>query len=592
LDDAEPILAVARFISTWSAAMSGAAVDLAAAETLAQKLDDLIATDEGAGDVATILRTFAPFATGADILSFLDDPGGGGLRASRDIGGARSYGAAISATWGPAAAAIAAATVSLEAAMAVGAAAVSIGLAGARAGPAAAAAEAVAARVEQEIVAVCGICAIPLSLLVFSLDREEAFHLLGSVSLALEAVHLRITRDRPADPQIRALRADLDNLLRRKQSQLQSLTGDMPEFASPDDRPLADRLAALEYVGALLELWGESIDLGDELANTSIPRHKLVSHLTKLGLTDPILIDQNPQLDRLKAVQPKVDAWITETLALAAQDPRNAELAHAVDRIAVTLGAIRTRFTIIQITERLIDDGKYELWEDLKDTTETLDTAIVFLEADRDYDNVRRAVVKASSNASLLIQSYKWSRLVHQAMRDAMDVILMLETGGRMGGVGPSLQLATAGAAARAFATSAELDRLLAGATVVAMAAKGDPQKGRRKGIKAEKGLGLSPNRPRDKFLSITDTATVRFPDNLLIRFRTFWEVKNVLNLRLTRQMTDFILYAQNARMKMVLYIRPTVAGKAGTTLAPALKDALKILRKEGLLKIRYLKIY
>jgi hypothetical protein len=311
-----------------------------------------------------------------------------------------------------------------------------------------------------------------------------------------------------------------------------------------------------------------------------------------MGVTDPILIDQNPQLDRLKAMHPKVDAWITAALALAAQDPRNAGLAHAVDRIAVTLGAIRTRLTMIQITERLIDDGKYELWEDLKDASDTLDTAIVLLDADLDFESVRAAVVKASSNASLLIQSYKWSRLVLQAMRDATDIVLAIETGGRMGGIGPSLQLAIAGGAPRAVATAAELDRLLVGATVVAMAAQGDPQKGRRKGIKAEKGLGLSPNRPRPGILSITGTATVRYPDNLLIRFRTFWEVKNVLGLRLTRQMEDFILYAQGARMKMVLYIRPSVAGRAGTTLAPALRDALNILRKEGLLEIRYLKIY
>jgi hypothetical protein len=91
------------------------------------------------------------------------------------------------------------------------------------------------------------------------------------------------------------------------------------------------------------------------------------------------------------------------------------------------------------------------------------------------------------------------------------------------------------------------------GATVVAMAAKGDPQKGRRKGIKAEKGLGLSPHRPREDTLSITDTATVRYPDRLLIRFKTFWEVRNVLRLRLTRQMTDFLLCALGTRMKMVL---------------------------------------
>ncbi|MGW1673409.1 putative toxin, partial [Streptomyces sp. NPDC002324] len=133
-------------------------------------------------------------------------------------------------------------------------------------------------------------------------------------------------------------------------------------------------------------------------------------------------------------------------------------------------------------------------------------------------------------------------------------------------------------------------DAALAGVTVVAMASKGDPQRGRRKGIKAEKGLDLSPNRARVNIGSITGTATARYPD--AVHFKSFWEVKNVAYLRLTPQMTDFIFFAQASNLKMVLYIRPSIAGKAGTVLSPSLKQALVVLRKSGLLEIRRLKIY
>ncbi len=563
LGDAEPILAVVRLASTWSTSTSGAPVDTADPERFARKLDELIAVDEGAGDVASIVRTFAPFAAAADVVAHLDAPGGGTLRASRDVRDAVTYRDAVAATWGAAAALIA-------------------GMVASGAG---------AEAIEREIIAVFGVCALPIALLAFSLDAEDARRLLGGVWLVLEETHRRLAGGRPAHPQLRALQADLDGLVRRKQAQVRALAGDLPRPDAATGHPVADQLDALAYVGALLELRGESTDLGDDLAGTVIPKNKLVSHLSRMGITDPILIDQNPQLAKLAQARTAADEWITEALALAARDPKNAGLAHAVDRTAVMLGAIRTRLTMIQITERLIEDGEYELWEELKDTADVLDTAVMFLIADADFEHVRQTVVKASANASLLVRSHRWSRLVLQAMKSATDVILMLETGGRMGGVGPSLQLARAGGGVQVVAGAAELDALLAGATVVAMASRRDPQKGRRKGIKAEKGLGLSPDRPRDSIPSITGTADVRHPDRLLLRFRTFWEVKNVARLRLTSQMTDFILYAQSTGMKLVLYVRPRVAG-GGTTLAPALADALKILRRQGLLQIRYLKIY
>jgi hypothetical protein len=260
---------------------------------------------------------------------------------------------------------------------------------------------------------------------------------------------------------------------------------------------------------------------------------------------------------------------------------------------------MQTQLAMIEVTEALIDRGERDLWEQLEPTARNLETAIPFLAADLDFERVRGVVEELSREAALLVQSYKWSRLILQAMLDAAEVVLAIETGGRMGGIGPALQrqVATAGVA-RGVGTAlsaAQLERLLAGATVVAMAAsKRDPQKERRRGIRSEIGEGLSPNRPRVNIGSITGTASARYPDRVLLRYNTFWELKNVLNLRLTWQLADFMVYAQTTGMKMVLYIRPTIKGsaRAGTKLSPSLREAIKILRRDGLIEIRYLKKY
>ena len=83
-----------------------------------------------------------------------------------------------------------------------------------------------------------------------------------------------------------------------------------------------------------------------------------------------------------------------------------------------------------------------------------------------------------------------------------------------------------------------------------------------------------------------------RIPDNITRGFKSFWEVKNVHKLRLTWQLSDFMLYAQATRRRLILYFRPSIKGSRlpGTDPSPALRDAISRLKKEGLIEIRYLK--
>jgi Restriction endonuclease fold toxin 7 len=566
LDDADCLLTIEQTLAPFRSMTSGVpGPDTPTVVALAVWLEGYVSSDEDAATADAIVARFAPFLRAPDLTAYLDASAAPvATLASLDLRDAVSYQQAIAATWGPTAAGLAA----------------RLGSTGPSAG-----------HLERDTLAACGVCAAPIALLCFSLDGGEAYHLASSLALAAATLQSRLAQWPGDGPQDRMmLRDSLARLLQRKQAQLRGVVADLPAALVPGQQG-PDALAAAEHAGALIALRGECDDLGQDLSDISIPKHKLVSRLSKAGITDPILIDQNPQLDRLKALQPVVDRWITEALEVAGHDPRNPGLTHFVDRIAMTLGALRTRLSMIQITERLIDDGETGLYDQLKDPAVTIDTALVFLELDKDYDHVRDVIIKVSSEAYTLVTSYRWATIIRRAMQDAANVMLSIETGSRMGGVGPSLQTAmVSGATARGIITAAELDRLLFGATIVMMASKADPQKGRRKGIKAEKGLKLSPNRPRDDISSITDTAKARYPDN--IKFTTFWEVKNVAKLRLTRQLTDFILYAQASGQKMVLYVRPNIAGKVGTTLAPSLTKALSYLRSEGLLQIRYLKIY
>jgi hypothetical protein len=577
LGDGDSLVAIADALAACAAAQGGdASLATSQLPQLAVWLEDHLTGDEWPEDATEARALFQPFSTPAELAAFLDPSSQEATRAaSVDLTSASSYIDAILNVWQPAATVIVA--------------------------PLQTATPDEARGLERLIVATCGACAAPMNLFVLALAPESAYQALAAFALSLASLreHLTTAASRPAiltSPTIAAIYRSLASLVSRKLVQLTQLAAQLPGDA-PTPNLAPDRFAAIGYVGALCESRANSLDLQATLAKTLIPHHKFTSLATKAGLQDPLTIDQNPRLARLRELQQSVDAWITEALTMAGREPTSPLLDHEVDRISITLGALQTQLGMLLVTEALLetDPPNIGLWEDLEPIALELESALGFLGADVDYAHAREAIPKLAGQASLIVTSFKWSALVFQAMRQATDIVLTIETGKWSGGIGPSLRnevTAATGTSGAATLTSGELDRFLLGLAIVAKASKADLKKWRNKGIKAETGLGLSPNRPRDPIPSLTGTASVRYPDKL--GFRTFWEIKNVLNLRLTRQLTDFMLYAQSTGLKMRLYIRPAIQGaaKKGTTMSPALTDAIRILKSQGLIEVRYLKIY
>jgi hypothetical protein len=352
-----------------------------------------------------------------------------------------------------------------------------------------------AARLEREILAVAGVCAVPVGSLILLLDGEAGQRVLAGVAQAVEALRQLMSTPAPGQP----LREELDRLLRRRLAQLGEEAADL-DVGPPDEAVRPEAYADLPLVGALLELRGVSVELEEELAALHVSEHPFKY---PLGFPDGFVIDQRPRVRRMVEVHALADGWITDALDSAGTDSGNAALAGQVDRIALTLGALQTLLSLVQVTEAVIaDSGKPDLYDDLEATAATLDDALFYLEVGLDREDVRKRVARASANGHLIVTSYRWSQIVRAAVGFANDVVLSIETGRRMGGVGPALQTATTtgGAPARTITTAA-LDRLASGALIVQ---KANPQAGRKIGIRAEKGLGLKPNRARVDIGSIT----------------------------------------------------------------------------------------
>lgn len=283
---------------------------------LAERLEELVSQDEGGGTGAEIAARFQPFLRPQDSLAFLADPVlGGSARASRAIAAAESYLDAIAATWG-------AVAVRIAADLALGS------------GPAA------RDRLERKIVAVAGICAVPVAALALPLETETARRVLAGLAQAVEAVRDRLIAV-PAAPAVAQLYAELERLLRRKRTEVQATVAALP---SPPPRAsgTGGKPAGLEWLGALLALRGENADLADDLAAATVVPHRLLTPAVRLGLAEAELIDQRPILTEMHGQQRRVDAWITEAVTHAAKAPAGPELEHRVDRIAIALGALRT----------------------------------------------------------------------------------------------------------------------------------------------------------------------------------------------------------------------------------------------------------
>lgn len=70
-------------------------------------------------------------------------------------------------------------------------------------------------------------------------------------------------------------------------------------------------------------------------------------------------------------------------------------------------------------------------------------------------------------------------------------------------------------------------------------------------GVLGEKAVGIG---SKTRIPSLTGSAKYRIPDRLTAT--TLEEVKNVQNLNLTKQLTDFHLYSQQNGLQMILHTR------------------------------------
>ncbi|MFO1204589.1 MAG: putative toxin [Burkholderiales bacterium] len=554
--------------------------DLGAAGALAEWLEERLgrAQPDQSGPAATdsdAASVFAPFAAPADLerflaegASFLQSPAG-------NIRGRSTYRDAVAATFG-------------ESAL--------------RAATAAVRNSSQASSVAVELLATCGLCCIPTATVALELDDRDAYRFLSGVALSLQMLRTRL--ETGGLSAARALRTAQSRLIGQAAVEVAQIASQLVPDRG-DGQRRADFTAADVIAGALIELRADCVELSKDLESARPSPHRFTSAANRAGVGSPIVIDHRDRIKKLEALMVTVQDWITSALMLAAREPEDVDaLDKRFDQIALALAEARILLGVIQISEAVMDrTNKPGLAEDLLPYAINLESFLVPIESYVDVDRAATYLDDASWEISTLINSEKWSGIVHQAMSTATDIILAIETGGSMGGLAGGLRAEAAAvrASTRVLSsalTEEELTRIATGRLFVTKvtgkaAAQARSRLSRLRGKRGERGLGLGPGRPRDPIPALT-SAIQRIPDKLPLGSKSFWEVKNVHKLRLTWQLSDFMLYAQATRRRLTLFIRPSIKGSTlpGTVMTRELRDAIKILKKEGLIQVKYLKKY
>ena len=438
--------------------------------------------------------------------------------------------------------------------------------------------------------------------MAFGLEDSAAYRFVSGVALALQLHRTRLETGRLSAAQ--ALRSAQSTLITKKIAEVArlapGLTPNRSDTPSNADFTIADVIA-----GALIELRAECVDLSNSLEATRVSPHRFTSPANRIGIGTSIVIDHVERLKKLRTLIPTVQDWITDALMLAARAPEDAEiLEKRVDQIALAIADAQILLGVIRVSESMIDaTNKPDLADDLLPYAVNLEAMLVPIETYIDVDTAAAYLDDASWEISTLIKSQKWSRIVARAMSDATDIILAIETGGTMGGLAGGLRAEAAAVRATGRVlggalTEEELTRIAIGGLFVTKVtgkagATAQSRLSRLRGKRAEKGLGLGSGRPRPSIPPLTSEIQ-RIPDKLPRGFKSFWEVKNVAKLRLTWQLSDFMLYAQATRRRLVLFIRPSIKGSKlpGTIMSEPLKEAIEILKNEKLIEVRFLKKY
>jgi hypothetical protein len=581
LGDGLALIAVAELLADAGAMQSRAAgIDLGAVGAVADWLEERLGRDEQeqsgpAPPEPDAAAVFAPFATPAALEQFLTDGSSLLQSTAGNVRGALTYRDAVVAAFGAAG----------------------------RAALAAVRDPALSASVAVELLATCGLCSIPVATVALDREDHEAYRFLSGVALSLQMLRTRLEAGRLSAAQ--ALRTAESRIVSQKMTEVTRVASELTPTREDGPRT-ADFAAADVIAGALIELRADCLELSNDLESASASPHRFTSLANQAGIGSPIVINHVERLNKLRALMPTVQDWITDALRLAARAPEDVEtLEKRVDQISLAIGDAQILLGVIRVSEAVMDHtNKPGLADDLLPYAINLESLLIPIDAYVDVDRAAAYLDDASWEISTLIRSEKWAGIVYAAMSNATDIILAIETGGSMGGLAGGLR-AEAATAARASGrvltgalTEEELRRITMGGLFVTMAtgkatATARSRLIRLRGRRAERGLGLKPGRPRPSIPPMT-SAVRRIPDKLPGRLKSFWESKNVHKLRLTWQLADFMLYAQATRRRMVLFIRPSIRGSRlpGTVMTRELRDAIKLLKKEKLIKVKYLKKY
>jgi hypothetical protein len=555
----------------------------APAQTLSDWLDDALVRWSEAGhfDVgpAPLIAELAPYAEREEVERLLSRPDALRLSISPAAPAALDpFFVAVERAWGPLCIAVAQAALP---------------------GPAQARAAATLARLA---LVTCGVCSIPVGFAARALDGDAARAFAASVGAALLAVERGLgagvaaaERALLAQPEPAALLSELERAVRRRRESLAQLR--LENLPRRRVRPALDACKQLQldvHAGALIGLREPLHELRKEIGERLLRHH--VEQIRE-GKT----IDWNPTLQSMLLATDETDRWISHELERLADlvEPAEADraLARPVQAIKILAAAyagiasVHWAFGEAEAPLPILDrepfsedddlEGRVEpvpmvggesFSDDMQDRVDPLMRLLDELRAGPPSDELNGRIEEQIEDTFDLIKSYgrffaaEMAIMAVAAVAAAIAVVVMLTralavVAATAVGMGPVAARATVAGGAL---VAAEMKAIGAGVVATAsvaivMAKTGGPAPPRAGRLGERRSFRRWLPKPKERFPSMVRPGMMRAPDRLTAK--TLQEVKNVLNLALTRQLTDYILYAGLTNRRMTLWLKARRVG-------------------------------
>jgi hypothetical protein len=560
----------------------------AQAELLAEWLDDALAvlSDEGAFDsgVASIQAAFAPFSTGDDLAAYLGEPARllGPQRSVPTLDPSSSFLVAVQSSLGP---------------LCVSA--------GQAAFPSPEQADA-ADRLAADALLVCGLASVPVGFIARALGGDHLRAFVSGYGEALRTIadHLAAPPAAPrlaaalSEPGPAAFREDLTRILRKQRAELASYRVDdrRPPGGAPDEKTqeeIDDLVATLIWLRELL----------DE-ARKQIGERSLQHLVWRADPDDPDarVIDWNPWLSALFLHVQVMDGQITGAIQEAARASDAAPVRRTVTRMLHSLTLIGAMFGGIAAVQWALSEaeaplvGEEAFHDDMLGPVEAAARALDKLRQVDDPESMKEEILETRDDIVDVIEFYAKLFQVELALFVTAAVVvgiaLVILTAKALAvvaaaAVGAAPATVTAGGvvAAEAVVIGAGVAATVAATAVLAQKAGGI--KSTNLGRLGEIRAGIRRGMKSERFPSMTRSGRIRIPDKPTAQ--TIEEVKNVLNLSLTRQLIDYIFYAGLTNRRFVLWVRAVRrAGKFKQVTK--LSKPLQQMVDSGDIRIRLLK--